>query len=252
MVGIYKVTNKINGKVYIGQSINIKARWTKHRNNPFNPESEQYNSPFYKAIRKYGLSNFTFEILEEIHKEDLDKREIYWISFYDSNNPEKGYNLTPGGRNVAAVSCVLTPIQVAEIRNLLMTSSLTEQEISEKFGVSQRTISSINLGQTWLNEDLIYPLKSYRKLDNERCPVCGGKKYYLAKMCGECTKQAQRKVERPSREELKSLIRNTSFTKIAAMYGVTDNAIRKWCDVENLPRKVSIIKTLSDEEWESI
>ena len=55
-----------------------------------------------------------------------------------------------------------------------------------------------------------------------------------------------------SKEELKKLIRTTPFTTIGKQYGVTDNAVRKWCDKYNLPRKVKEIKSYSDEEWELI
>ena len=48
-------------------------------------------------MRKYGIENFTFEIIEECSQEQLNEREIYWISYYDSFNKEKGYNMTPGG-----------------------------------------------------------------------------------------------------------------------------------------------------------
>ena len=59
-------------------------------------------------------------------------------------------------------------------------------------------------------------------------------------------------VERPSREELKILIREKPFTQIGEMYGVSDNAIRKWCDAEGLPRKKTDINKMTDEEWEKI
>ena len=58
-----------------------------------------------------------------------------------------------------------------------------------------------------------------------------------------------RKIERPSRNDLKDLIRNLPFTTIAKKYNVTDNAIRKWCKVYNLPNKTREIKKYSDEEW---
>lgn len=61
-----------------------------------------------------------------------------------------------------------------------------------------------------------------------------------------------RKIERPSREEFKDLIRNNSFVSIGKMFGVSDSAIRKWCDSYNLPRKVSDIKKISDKDWENI
>ena len=62
----------------------------------------------------------------------------------------------------------------------------------------------------------------------------------------------RRVVERPAREELKDLIRNKPFTEIGKKFGVSDNAIKKWCDAYNLPRKKKDIKLISDEEWQNI
>lgn len=70
--------------------------------------------------------------------------------------------------------------------------------------------------------------------------------------CIECSRLLSRKVDRPSREELKILIRNKPFTQIAQIYNVTDNAIRRWCDSYNLPRKVNEIREISDQDWERI
>ena len=73
-------------------------------------------------------------------------------------------------------------------------------------------------------------------------------------MCRDCYNlYFNRKVEdRPSREELKKLLRKESFIYIGHKYGVSDNAIRKWCDAYNLPRKKQEIKKYTDEEWENI
>ena len=71
-------------------------------------------------------------------------------------------------------------------------------------------------------------------------------------MCHKCISFESRMVERPSREELKNLIRTKSFLEIAKMYQVSDNAIRKWCDAENLPRKKSDIKNISEQDWKNI
>ena len=73
-----------------------------------------------------------------------------------------------------------------------------------------------------------------------------------ATYCKDCLNILQRTVERPSREELKNLIRSKSFVKIGEQYGVSDNAIRKWCKKENLPFKVSDIQSYSEEEWDKI
>ena len=59
-------------------------------------------------------------------------------------------------------------------------------------------------------------------------------------------------MDRPTREELKNLIRNESFLSIGKKYGVSDNAIRKWCIAENLPSKKTEIKMYTDEEWSKI
>lgn len=83
------------------------------------------------------------------------------------------------------------------------------------------------------------------------CIDCGkmiGKKSIR---CVECEKKhrVSTQVKGITREELKNLIRTVPFTEIGKKYGVTDNAIRKWCDKYHLPRKVSEIKTFTDEEW---
>ncbi len=90
---VYKIINSINGKIYIGQTImSLNKRWRLHC---------QTNSSCHllcRAIRKYGRENFTIEQIDHAHtREELDNKEIFWIKFYDSMNPNKGYNLTSGG-----------------------------------------------------------------------------------------------------------------------------------------------------------
>lgn len=101
MIGIYKYTNKINNKSYIGQSINLEARKHTHKHSAFNESASDYNSQFHQAIRKYGLENFSYEIIAEISNEEytskmLDDLEIYFIEYYDTYR--NGYNATPGGK----------------------------------------------------------------------------------------------------------------------------------------------------------
>ena len=92
---IYKITNKINGKVYVGQTNRgLETRWREHKSRA----GCHYTSHLYSAIDKYGIDNFIFEKIEEIAEEYLDEKERFWISYYDSNNPQKGYNLTIGGQ----------------------------------------------------------------------------------------------------------------------------------------------------------
>ena len=77
MIGIYCFINKINNKKYIGQSINIEERKESHLRYYNNPNMKDYNTKFYRALRKYGTDQFTFQILEECSKSLLDEREIF-------------------------------------------------------------------------------------------------------------------------------------------------------------------------------
>lgn len=90
MIGIYKITNKINGKCYIGQSINIEQRLKNHK-------SSKVDKPLYRAFKKYGIENFTFEILEQCKREELNEKEIKYIEIYNSTTDGNGYNLEHGG-----------------------------------------------------------------------------------------------------------------------------------------------------------
>ena len=94
--GIYKIENKINGKIYIGQSIEIERRWQKHL-------SASDDFIVHQAIRKYGKENFIFSIVEECELIDLNEKENYWINFYQSIVPN-GYNMIPGGSNGVGLS----------------------------------------------------------------------------------------------------------------------------------------------------
>ena len=93
-VGIYKFTNKLNNKYYIGQSIHVEKRFHEHlRTAKKNPKTI-----FHKAINKYGIENFVFEILEYCNEEELDAREIYYIEYFNTLTPN-GYNIQIGGRD---------------------------------------------------------------------------------------------------------------------------------------------------------
>lgn len=100
MVGIYKITNNINGKVYIGKSVDIKERWRQER-------YKQPNKYFTNAVKKYGLENFSFEVLEECSKEELDEKEKKYIEKYNSTDINIGYNITSGGTGGAMPSEVI-------------------------------------------------------------------------------------------------------------------------------------------------
>lgn len=83
---IYLWTNEINGKHYVGQTQSFYNRMKQYQ--------QGHGTPFIKnAINKYGLDNFSIDILEYCDIEHLDEREQYWIDYYESYNPSKGYNI---------------------------------------------------------------------------------------------------------------------------------------------------------------
>lgn len=95
MIGIYKITNRINNHSYIGLSTDIETRWKYHKD-PYNWKREP-NKVLYQAMQKYGLQNFKFEVLEECKVEELSQKEKYYIALYDTYN--HGYNSTSGGED---------------------------------------------------------------------------------------------------------------------------------------------------------
>lgn len=92
---IYKVTNTLNGKVYIGQTRReVSIRWREHKMYAWTLKT-RCCSALYSAIRKYGDDAFTVETIEECDSEHINEREMYWIKHYGSYG--NGYNLTLGG-----------------------------------------------------------------------------------------------------------------------------------------------------------
>lgn len=91
--GIYSITNKVNGKRYIGQTYNFNYRWMRHRS--YLKHNTEHNAHLQSAWNKYGEENFEFEIIEKCSFNELDDKEIYWINYFDSKN--KGYNFADGG-----------------------------------------------------------------------------------------------------------------------------------------------------------
>ena len=129
--------------------------------------------------------------------------------------------------------------------------------LDRKVGQAELMIDIINVRNTD-RIDCFYqkPGQMSAKPNTEKiCPICGNVFYYrrgsdVGNYCSqECVHISQRRAERPSRDELKDLIRTTPFVQIGKMFNVSDNAIKKWCASMNLPSRVKDINIYSDEEW---
>lgn len=88
--------------------------------------------------------------------------------------------------------------------------------------------------------------------DKKICPKCGAEMNKKSVLCSKCSHEERRLVERPTREILKNEIRSIPFLQIGEKYGVSDNAIRKWCKAENLPYRKKDIEKYSEEEWKEV
>ena len=131
---------------------------------------------------------------------------------------------------------------------------LSFQEISDKYNISKRLVYYINNGEVHRLANEKYPLRKLQDLSkkNNYCIYCGKEIYKGAKRCKKCIAKIRASRVQATREELKGLIRSKSFIELGKQYGVSDNAIRKWCKKYNLPSKKNDIQKISDSEWLSI
>lgn len=252
MIGIYKITNILNGHSYIGQSVNIEKRWIKEKSSAFNKNDIAYNYPLSKALRKYGVENFIFEVIEECSSEILNDREKFWINYY--NTFYNGYNQTLGGD-----STISQPKEyVIGIIKDLEETDLYHKEIAQKWNVSTETVQGINTGRYWFQENKDYPLQKKHKSHAQHrvngiaqkkifyCIKCGASITSKAVMCVECAQKESRKVERPDAKSLYDYLIsiNGNFSQAGRFFGVSDNAVRKWCKYYKIPSSSSEYKNI--------
>lgn len=149
MIGIYKYTNKNNGKIYIGRSINITKRKWQHLHDP-SPYSY-----FDKILNSIGEESFDFVVIEECSVQEIQEREKYWIKYFKScvlDGREGGYNLTYGGEEHKSENnpwAKLSEKEVKEIIEKLKGTKRSIQEIAKEYNVHYNTVSDINRCKTW-------------------------------------------------------------------------------------------------------
>lgn len=184
---IYGIQNKINGKIYIGSTVQkLCGRWGQHRSLL---QNDQHPNPHLQGSwNKFGQENFDFIMIEETQKNLLFEREQYWINYYKSQDNQFGYNIKPAlppassealqkmhqarlgfkwseterqkmkGKNAGLKNgqSKLTWEQVAEIRQLYSTGRYSQLELGKKFGLAGSNISLIVTNKAW-----ILPVKNW-------------------------------------------------------------------------------------------
>ena len=196
---LYKITNLINGKVYIGQSIHPDKRWWEHRNKA-KKNFDKY--PIHLAISKYGEKNFSFEILE--WSEDYDNREKELIQEYNSISPN-GYNVAIGGSSILLKGKnhprnTVTDENLYRVIEDLRNGKLTDRAIAKKYSLTDKIIADINHGYSHRLNDISYPIRE---------------------------KRGRQKLTKEQVNEIKILLKTTSlsYTQIAKQFGVTKSNI---------------------------
>lgn len=242
-VGIYKITNLINNKHYIGQSVHIEKRWQEH----CRPSAD---SLIAKAIQTYGKDNFTFEILEECSIKELDKLEYKYIELYNSLIPN-GYNIVLTNEQNIHTFLKYDKETLLNIINDIKNVELSFSEISKKYSLDLSMIYYLNRGDYHTIDNENYPLRTVKNFSKQHhyCVDCGKEITKKALRCIECGQKAQRRVERPDRNTFKELIRNNSFLSLGKMFDVSDRTICKWCKFYGLPYKKREIDKIPDTEW---
>lgn len=161
---IYKITNKINSKTYIGCAVNYDLRIKQHKSGKFKGATI-----LFKAIQKYGVDNFEFEIIKHCNsKEEMYLDEIYFIKELNSLNPS-GYNLHFGGKGG---KIQLTPEQ--QLKRIEHAKSLAIKNIGNKYNLGKKLSDETKLKLSNIHKNKIVTDETKRKMSiaskgNTRC-----------------------------------------------------------------------------------
>ena len=207
---IYRITNTINGKVYIGQTIHPDKRWWEHCQRA---KTHYDNYPIHNAINKYGKDKFLFEILEWTM--DYDNREKELIQYYNSLVPN-GYNVAEGGPSIVmigednprnTISYSIIPMIISDLKE----NKMSDRAIAKKYNTTDKIISDINHGRAHKVDGIQYPIR---------------------------IKKGRQKLSEEDADKIKDLLLNSDLTlrEIAMKFNTTKNNISQINQGRNFKR----------------
>ena len=164
------------------------------------------------------------------------------LEFHHVNPDEKNYQLSSG-------NCKSLKEDLNELHKCALVCSNCHRGIHAGLLALPNNWSDID---TESEKALIESTENHFKKTIYYCSKCGVEIATNSQYCSKCANLVSRVVQRPSREELKSLIRTIPFTQLGKQFSVSDKAISKWCISENLPHRKKDIMAYSDQEWEKI
>lgn len=169
MSSIYKITNIITNKIYIGYtSRTIKRRFYEHKWEAFNSDVDENASCLYQSMRKYGTNAFVIDEIIQFDENEYDWKELekYYIKEYNSLTPN-GYNILLGGNKPPVhygESNIKTKICDADLQlliNDLKDSNLSYADIARKYNISVSHVYNLNLGKSRKQPNITYPIRKY-------------------------------------------------------------------------------------------
>lgn len=164
------------------------------------------------------------------------------LELHHINKAEKDFSFSSYG------SFPRYDVLIPELKKCILLCANCHREVHNPIEEEIKLYSSFNEDKA-----LYYQQTSSSVKKEYYCIDCGKQLMdSRASRCAECEKKRRRVCERPDRESLKKLIRTKPFTQIGKEYGVSDNAIRKWCEVYNLPKNKKDINSYSESEWNDI
>ena len=165
------------------------------------------------------------------------------LEFHHIDPLQKKYGISSSG------NCHSLEQDLEEIKKCILVCANCHREIHSEL-YSQKELLQLQK----FDEEYILSLLQSKEKATYFCTKCGTEitRYSQSGLCATCSSESKRAVVRPCREELKELIRILPFTKIGEKFGVTNNAIVKWCKAEKLPFRKKDIILFSDEEWSKV
>ena len=149
MAYIYKITNIINNKCYIGKTLNtVQERWREHCSDYKKRDEEK--RPLYSAMKKYGIENFKVEEVEQCSENMVNEREKYWIEYYGSFH--NGYNATLGGDSKAYLDRQLLIKTYNEIQNIKETAKILNIDAGHLSKILKENNIEVKTSQQVINE----------------------------------------------------------------------------------------------------
>lgn len=168
---IYIITNSINNKVYIGQTIqSLKNRWKEHCRKGYS--KNESNMHIKRAIFKYGKENFFIKELEKCNIEELNEREIYYINLY--NSYLRGYNSTKGGHSGKTLK--LPKEQQKDILDLYKLG-FSLRDIAKEYNVDKATIKHV----IEIHNIKIRNSRTYKLCQEDRAKIINDSEYMTRK-----------------------------------------------------------------------